>query len=83
MEAAKSAEAAVAGEGLYWAGNAALGDKKPADAAVQFNRYVAKFPKSELSAKAQLERNLEREKEAAAANAGLTPQQIAAKLLGS
>ena len=36
------------------------------------------WPKQYLSAKAQLERNLQREKEAAAANAGLTPQQIAA-----
>ena len=41
------------------------------------------WPKQYLSAKAQLERNLQREKEAAAANAGLTPQQIAAKLLDS
>ncbi len=39
------------------------------------------WPKQYHSAKAQLERNLQREKEAAAANAGLTPQQIAAKLL--
>ena len=41
------------------------------------------WPKQYRSAKAQLERNLQREKEAAAANAGLTPQQIAAKLLDS
>jgi anthraniloyl-CoA monooxygenase len=41
------------------------------------------WPKQYVSAKAQLERNLQREKEAAAANAGLTPQQIAARLLDS
>ena len=41
------------------------------------------WPKQYRSAKVQLERNLQREKEAAAANAGLTPQEIAAKLLGS
>jgi anthraniloyl-CoA monooxygenase len=39
------------------------------------------WPKQYLSGKAQLERNLERERQMAAANAGLTPQQIAAKLL--
>ena len=41
------------------------------------------WPKQYLSAKAQLERNLQREKDAASANAGLTPQQIAAKLIDS
>jgi anthraniloyl-CoA monooxygenase len=39
------------------------------------------WPRQYRSAKGQLERNLLREREAAAANAGLTPQQIAAKLL--
>ena len=39
------------------------------------------WPKQYRSGKAQLERNLERERQAAAANAGLTPQQVAAKLL--
>ena len=39
------------------------------------------WPQQYRSAKTQLERNLLREREAAAANAGLTPQQIAAKLL--
>jgi anthraniloyl-CoA monooxygenase len=38
-------------------------------------------PKQYYAAKVQLERNLEREKQLAAANSGLTPQQIAAKLL--
>ena len=41
------------------------------------------WPPQYRAAKAQLERNLLREKEAAAANAGLTPQQVAAKLLDS
>jgi anthraniloyl-CoA monooxygenase len=41
------------------------------------------WPKQYRSAKGQLERNILREKQAAAANAGLTPQQIAAKLLDS
>ena len=36
------------------------------------------WPKQYRSAKIQLERNLERERQVAAANAGLTPQQIAA-----
>jgi len=39
------------------------------------------WPKQYYAAKVQLERNLEREKQLAAANTGLTPQQIAAKLL--
>ena len=39
------------------------------------------WPKQYLPGKAQLERNLERERAMAAGNAGLTAQQIAAKLL--
>jgi anthraniloyl-CoA monooxygenase len=39
------------------------------------------WPRQYRTAKQQLERNIEREKELAAANAGLTPQQIAARLL--
>jgi anthraniloyl-CoA monooxygenase len=39
------------------------------------------WPKQYYAAKVQLERNLERERQLAAANSGLTPQQIAAKLL--
>ena len=39
------------------------------------------WPKQYRSAKTQLERNIARDKELAAANAGLTPQQIAARLL--
>jgi TolA-binding protein len=54
VEASKSAEPAVAAEALYWAGNAALGNNKHSDAAVQFSRYVAKFPTQSLASKAQL-----------------------------
>jgi len=39
------------------------------------------WPRQYRSAKVQLERNIAREKELAATSAGLTPQQIAAKLL--
>ena len=39
------------------------------------------WPKQYLAGKAQLERNLERERQLAAASAGLSPQQVAAKLL--
>ncbi|MEN3364807.1 MAG: anthraniloyl-CoA monooxygenase [Burkholderiales bacterium] len=39
------------------------------------------WPKQYRAAKLQLERNLERERQLAAANSGLTPQQIAARLL--
>ncbi|MBV8633576.1 MAG: bifunctional salicylyl-CoA 5-hydroxylase/oxidoreductase, partial [Burkholderiaceae bacterium] len=43
----------------------------------------AAWPKQYQAGKAQLERNLERERQLAAANSGLTPQQIAARLLES
>ena len=39
------------------------------------------WPKQYLAGKAQLERNLERERQLGAANTGLSPQQIAARLL--
>ncbi|MDE2429232.1 MAG: bifunctional salicylyl-CoA 5-hydroxylase/oxidoreductase [Burkholderiales bacterium] len=39
------------------------------------------WPKQYLAGKFQMERNLERDKQVAAASAGLTPQQIAARLL--
>ncbi len=39
------------------------------------------WPNQYLTGKAQLERNLERERQLAAANAGLSPQEVAAKLL--
>ena len=39
------------------------------------------WPKQYLAGKQQLERNLERERQLAAASAGLSPQQVAAKLL--
>ncbi|WP_394778720.1 bifunctional salicylyl-CoA 5-hydroxylase/oxidoreductase [Undibacterium sp.] len=39
------------------------------------------WPRQYVAGKAQLERNLERDKQVAAASSGLTPQQIAARLL--
>jgi len=39
------------------------------------------WPRQYLPGKQQLERNLERERQMAAASSGLTPQQVAAKLL--
>ncbi|MFZ6744246.1 bifunctional salicylyl-CoA 5-hydroxylase/oxidoreductase [Undibacterium sp. JH2W] len=39
------------------------------------------WPKQYVAGKMQLERNLERERQVAAASTGLTPQQVAAKLL--
>lgn len=42
---------------------------------------AVEWPKQYRPAKLQLERNLERERQLAAAGAGLTPQQVAAKLL--
>jgi anthraniloyl-CoA monooxygenase len=39
------------------------------------------WPKQYLAGKAQLERNLERERQLAAASTGLSPQQVAARLL--
>ena len=41
----------------------------------------AAWPKQYLPAQLQLERNLQRERQLAAANTGLTPQQVAARLL--
>ncbi|QRX81767.1 bifunctional salicylyl-CoA 5-hydroxylase/oxidoreductase [Glaciimonas sp. PAMC28666] len=40
-----------------------------------------KWPRQYYAAKLQMERNFERDKQVAAANAGMTPQQVAAKLL--
>jgi anthraniloyl-CoA monooxygenase len=42
---------------------------------------AVEWPKQYAPAKLQLERNLERERQLAAAGAGLTPQQVAARLL--
>jgi len=39
------------------------------------------WPKQYLAGKAQLERNLDRERQLAGANTGASPQQIAARLL--
>jgi anthraniloyl-CoA monooxygenase len=41
----------------------------------------AAWPRQYVAGKAQLERNLERERQLAAASSGLTPQQVAARLL--
>ena len=54
LEAGKAAEGDVAGEGHYWAGNAALALNRPVDAAAQFNRLLTRFPKHTLAPRAQL-----------------------------
>jgi TolA-binding protein len=54
VEAAKSTEGAVAGEGHYWAANAALQCKRPNDAVFQFTRVFTRFPRHDLAARAQL-----------------------------
>jgi TolA-binding protein len=53
-EAAKSTEEAVAAEGHYWAANCHLAANRPADAAAEFGKLTARFPKHELAPKAQL-----------------------------
>ncbi len=53
-EAAKAPEPSVAGQGLYWAANTQLQSKHAPEAAALFLKFVAKFPKSELAAKAQM-----------------------------
>ncbi|HEY0585597.1 MAG TPA: bifunctional salicylyl-CoA 5-hydroxylase/oxidoreductase [Pseudoduganella sp.] len=49
--------------------------------AAKLGYTAVSWPKQYLAGKQQLERNLERERLLAAASAGLTPQQVAAKLL--
>ena len=49
--------------------------------AARIGYTLAAWPRQYLPGKQQLERNLERERQMAAAGAGLTPQQVAAKLL--
>lgn len=53
-EASRSTEPAVAGEGLYWAANVALAQNRPGDASLLFSKLVAKYPKHDLAARAQL-----------------------------
>jgi len=53
-EAARSTEGEVAGEGHYWAANAALALSRPAEAAAQFAQVSTRFPKHQLAARAQL-----------------------------
>ena len=52
-EAAKSADAKIAAQGLYWSANAALALNHPAEAAAQFGNVVSRFPASEFAAKAK------------------------------
>ena len=49
--------------------------------AARIGYTAVSWPKQYIPGKQQLERNLERERQLAAANTGLTPQQVAAKLL--
>jgi anthraniloyl-CoA monooxygenase len=49
--------------------------------AARLGYRAVSWPKQYLAGKQQLERNLERERQLAAASAGLSPQQVAAKLL--
>jgi anthraniloyl-CoA monooxygenase len=49
--------------------------------AARIDYAAVTWPKQYLPGKQQMERNLERERQLAAANTGLTPQQVAAKLL--
>ncbi|HEU4753813.1 MAG TPA: tetratricopeptide repeat protein, partial [Armatimonadota bacterium] len=53
-EAAKATDAAVAGEGQYWAGNASLALQQPAEAALLFGELPQRFPKHALAPRAQL-----------------------------
>ena len=52
--AAKSLDAGVAVEGLYWQANVNLAQDHPGEAAVLFNRLVTRYPKSDFAAKAAL-----------------------------
>lgn len=54
QEAAKGADPGVAGEGGYWAANAALALKRSSEAANLFRQMLARHPKHELAPKAQL-----------------------------
>jgi anthraniloyl-CoA monooxygenase len=49
--------------------------------AARIGYTAVSWPRQYIPGKQQLERNLERERQLAAANTGLTPQQVAAKLL--
>ena len=51
--AAKSPQKPVAAQGFYWAGNTALALDRPAEAAPQFAKLVARFPQHELASRAQ------------------------------
>ena len=49
--------------------------------AAKLGYTAVSWPKQYHAGKQQLERNLERERQMAAASSGLTPQQVAARLL--
>jgi len=51
--AAKSPDAKVAAQGLYWSANCALALGQPAKAAALFAQVASRFPTSELAAKAR------------------------------
>ena len=51
--AAKSPDAKIAAQGLYWSANAALALGHSTEAAAQFAQLAARYPKSELAAKAK------------------------------
>ncbi len=52
-EAAKSPDAKIAAQGLYWAANAALAQGHSAEAAAQFAALASRYPASEFAAKAR------------------------------
>lgn len=52
--AAEAKEENIAVQGLYWQGNAQLGQMRYADAASTFTKLVTKYPKDKLASKAQL-----------------------------
>lgn len=54
QDAAKASDPAVAGQGTYWAANAALALKQSSEAAALFAQASTRFPKADFAAKAQL-----------------------------
>ncbi len=52
-EAAKSPDAKIAAQGLYWSANAALALNHPTEAATQFAQVASRYPTSEFAAKAK------------------------------
>lgn len=54
QDAAKATDANVAGQGTYWAANAALASGHASEAAGLFAQAATRFPKADFAAKAQL-----------------------------